>query len=205
MKGNTDIRTELELISKPVAAIPDKPVFTVPDGYFDRFPELMLLKVKALDEELTADQETAAISPLLAGLGKKMPMQVPEGYFEKIAQPERPVASAPVVSMQKKSFRVYAVAASVIAVLGFAMLLYRMSVTEQPPMVSVSVKEELPKLSEQEMGDFLAAFPDLTAGTDPVNIVAGNMEVEEMITDVDEKGLEEFLSELPDLQSSKLN
>jgi len=47
MQRNPDILNELGNISKPLSEMPDKPVFSVPDGYFDRFPDLMLLKVKA--------------------------------------------------------------------------------------------------------------------------------------------------------------
>jgi hypothetical protein len=73
------------------------PVFSVPEGYFDRFPQELLDKIKAGKggmkqaeghglgqdkQDGTAADELAAISPLLGRIGKKMPFQVPEGYFD---------------------------------------------------------------------------------------------------------------------------
>lgn len=207
MKGRQDIASELEQISQLMAGMPDKPVFTVPDGYFEQFPEQMLLRVKSLDHAaLSAAEEIAGLSPLLAGLDRNMPMKAPEGYFNRdniVPNPEK--EQAPVVSIARRSFRMYAVAASLVAILGFAMLLFRMSATEQAAVGSVNVSAELPKLSEKEMDDFLAAFPDLGASTEPITVASGSIVVEDMISDIDEKGLEEFLSEMPDVKTDKLN
>lgn len=90
-------RFELQEISPMLAAdnSTGRP-FAVPAGYFEGFPDRMLVLAKTLggaavagQQGKTADvaEETAALSPLLAGLSKKMPFEVPAGYFEHAAIP----------------------------------------------------------------------------------------------------------------------
>ncbi len=59
-----------------------KPVFSVPEGYFENFASSVLKKMKAA--ELPED-ELAVESPLLAGLSRQMPFSVPVDYFSSLA------------------------------------------------------------------------------------------------------------------------
>lgn len=88
-------RSELQEISPMLAAdnSTGRP-FAVPAGYFEGFPDRMLVLARALAsipieivETAGAAEETAVLSPLLAGLSKKMPFDVPEGYFESATIP----------------------------------------------------------------------------------------------------------------------
>jgi hypothetical protein len=76
-------------------------VYSVPEGYFEGFAEKLMSRIKAPQGavplggtllsgqdptgEQTAREELAQLSPLLAGIDKKMPLQVPEGYFDNFA------------------------------------------------------------------------------------------------------------------------
>src|SRR5579859_1209335 len=113
MNGKNDISNELRSLSELVATIsretpyrvvddyfmdlPDrvllrvqthhKPLtFSVPEGYFDRFAEELLARIKssAAGAE-TVDQELGAISPLLVQLRLLETYRLPEGYFEEIS------------------------------------------------------------------------------------------------------------------------
>lgn len=212
MRKAPAILNELGNISKTLSEMPDKPVFSVPDGYFKRFPELMLQKVNAMDmaDAAVTDpaQEIASLSPLLAGLSRDMPMKAPEGYFHAPSAPGALVEKAvptPVVRLPVRRFHRYAVAASVLAILGSAMLFLKISGPDKTPQAEVSVSAELPGLSETELNEFLTALPELDAGTEPVALASASLDVEGMIAEVDEKGLQEFLSEMPDLQTVKNN
>lgn len=203
MRGKSDIQVELESLSKEVSEIPVKQVFTVPEGYFDLLPELILERIKAMEGEHA--EEISSLSPLLAGISRKMPMSVPEGYFSEVRFPSETAAKSPspVVSMPKNRFRLYAVAASLIAILGFGTLIYNMSQL-QGSLDPLSVSKELPKVSEKEMDEFLSGFPDITV-PEPI-VVAGNpAEAEEMMRDIDEEGLKDFLSDQPEITPQKLN
>ena len=203
MRGKSDIQVELESFSKKVSEIPVKQVFTVPDGYFDLLPGLILEKIRTMEDG--HKEEIFSLSPLLAGMSRKMPMSVPEGYFSEVRIPSETGEKTPaqVVSMPKNRFRHYAVAASIIAILGLGALIYNMS-QQQGNMDPLSVSKELPKVSEKEMDEFLSGFPDITV-PEPI-VVAGNpAEAEEMMRDLDEEGLKDFLSDQPEITPKKLN
>ncbi len=75
--------------------------FNVPEGYFEGFAQGLLDKIKAgqagaRDSDSSPDnvsndvsndprQEIVRLSPLLAGITRKLPYQAPEGYFEELS------------------------------------------------------------------------------------------------------------------------
>ena len=60
-------------------------------------------------------------------------------------------------------------------------------------------------LPAETVPKFLTALPDLDTGAEPITLASANLDVEGMIAEVDEKGLQEFLSEMPDLQTIQKN
>jgi len=77
--------------------------YTVPAGYFDQFANSILLKIRQMEvsrrqmdsshrqlEDSPADarEEISNLSPLLAGLSRKMPFEVPDGYFKNVPVPQ---------------------------------------------------------------------------------------------------------------------
>lgn len=54
--------------------------FSVPEGYFDGLATSILAKIK--DQQVSAVQEIAELSPLLAGLTRSMPYGLPVNYFQ---------------------------------------------------------------------------------------------------------------------------
>lgn len=76
----------LQMLEK-VKAVSGSGNFSVPPGYFDQFPSKILSAVKTeglFDSEVK--KELYEISPLLAGMVKKMPFSVPEGYFNSFSE-----------------------------------------------------------------------------------------------------------------------
>jgi len=91
---------------------PSSAPFQVPEGYFEGFAGGVLARIKAgqgaraysgepaatgLSE---AAEELSLLSPLLSGISRKAPYQVPEGYFEELSPiltglRERPVYTVP--------------------------------------------------------------------------------------------------------------
>ncbi len=55
---------------------------SVPEGYFDSLPGLLLQKVKQANADVR--EELEQLSPVLAGIGRRMPYSVPEGYFDTL-------------------------------------------------------------------------------------------------------------------------
>jgi hypothetical protein len=163
----------------------------------------MLLKIREL--EIDADAELNALSPLLAGISKKMPMSVPDGYFSEVKIPaqEEP-AIAPVIPLKRSPYRSLAIAASFVFLLGFAAFLFNRMSQEPMQTTPVNVNAELPKVSDSEMNEFLNAFPDL-GPTEPITVASGPVDVEYMIEDIDEEGLKSFLQDLPELKTQTFN
>jgi len=64
------------------------PLSPAPDNYFDSFPSIIIQIIKrssGVSKSEEAVDELSSISPLLSGLLKKNPYEVPEGYFNELA------------------------------------------------------------------------------------------------------------------------
>jgi hypothetical protein len=70
-------------VSPVLPAKKDNP-YQVPQGYFDNFATSVLQRIKA-DEAQSAKEELETLSPLLSGLGKKMPFSTPDNFFEELS------------------------------------------------------------------------------------------------------------------------
>lgn len=70
-----------EEVLPPVLREASGHAYTVPAGYFDQLADTLLRRVKADDDSLSAEEELSVLSPLLSGIGKKIPFQAPAGYF----------------------------------------------------------------------------------------------------------------------------
>lgn len=82
MNSRNNIKDELKELNSQLPLEKGPEVYSVPQGYFDRFADLMLQKIRT-EQAISASEELASLSPLLAGLSKKMPFAVPEGYFSR--------------------------------------------------------------------------------------------------------------------------
>jgi hypothetical protein len=72
-----------EEVSPVLPGKKDNP-YQVPQGYFDNFAASVLQRIKA-GEAKSAKEELETLSPLLSGLGKKMPFSTPDNFFEELS------------------------------------------------------------------------------------------------------------------------
>jgi len=84
MNSRTHISDELRELNSSLPADANKPVFTVPEGYFDHFAASVLAKIKTTEADAVSD-ELSALSPLLAAIPRKTPYSTPENYFTELA------------------------------------------------------------------------------------------------------------------------
>ena len=82
MKNRITIQEELKELNSQLPLEKGPELYSVPKGYFEGFAASMLEKVKT-DKAVTASDELEALAPFLAGISKKMPFTVPEGYFPR--------------------------------------------------------------------------------------------------------------------------
>lgn len=208
MPSSKHILNELSAISQTVANITDRPVFTVPENYFAQFPEKLMSKIR--DD---AQYETTLISPLLGGLEKKTPFTVPEGYFsaledqlKKSVLPAVAPETATVIPMfRKRQAWKLSVAAMVAGIIGISAWFFFQQETASFDPAQVNVKAELPKVSEDEIADFLLSVPEMPQAETISVAGLDNLNVEDMLKDVQDGELQDFVKEMPDSQPEKLN
>ncbi len=208
MPERDHILNELNTISQAVANIPLVPVFTVPENYFAEFPEKMMEKIRE-----DAKYETQLLSPLLGGLEKKNPFSVPPGYFtaleeslKKSAEPVDMPSRTPVIRMYRaRQVWKLSVAAMIVGVIGISTWLFYRQDAAVMSTAQVNINAELPKVSEEEMADFLLSVPDMPQ-TETLQVAGlDNLDIEDMLKDVQEGELQDFVKDMPDLQPQKLN
>jgi len=208
MPVENHILNELNTISQTVANIPRSPVFTVPENYFAEFPGKLMEKIRE-----DAKIETELLSPLLGGIQKKNPFSVPDGYFstfeDQLKKSTLPVVMpepAKVIRMSgTRQVWKLSVAAMVAGVIGIAAWLFYQQDTDMAVPTQVNINAELPKVSEEEMNDFLLSVPEMPATETPQVAGLDNLNIEDMLKDVQDGELQDFVKDMPELQPEKLN
>jgi len=84
MSSHKYIQDELRELNSTLPLHVKEPVFSVPEGYFENFAASVLARIKK-ETAVSAADELASLSPLLAGLSKKMPYDVPQNYFSTLS------------------------------------------------------------------------------------------------------------------------
>ena len=84
MNSRNQIQDELVELNSALPANLHKPVFGLPEGYFENFASSVLDKLK--EDALSATDELSRLSPLLASVSKKPPFSVPENYFTTLSE-----------------------------------------------------------------------------------------------------------------------
>ena len=82
MNSRKHISVELNELKTDLPIDQNGNPFTVPEGYFEGLADSVLSKIKG-EKQLSAMDEIAQLSPLLAGISRRMPFIVPDSYFQK--------------------------------------------------------------------------------------------------------------------------
>lgn len=73
------------------------------------------------------------------------------------------------------------------------------------PTLQVNVNAELPGVSEEEINEFLLSVPEMPFSETLQVAGLDNFNVEDMLKDVQETELQDYVREMPDLSPEKLN
>ena len=76
----TNIQDELNSLNSNLPADVNGMPYTVPNGYFEGLAASVMAKIKNADE-VSASEEIAQLSTLLAGISRTVPFSVPDHYF----------------------------------------------------------------------------------------------------------------------------
>lgn len=187
---------ELATLSPLLSSISKKMPHSVPAGYFDELGKKLEQTISTSNEE-TTQEELESLSPLLIGLKKKSTYTVPEGYFENL-QPaigkENVVEKVKVVSIARQNWFRYAAAALVIgfvATIGFFALNKNEKIDPENKSFAW-VKKNLKKVSTDEINKFVELANEETTDVAKND---GKDEINNLLKDVSDKEIQEFLND----------
>lgn len=188
---------ELASLSPLLSKISKRAPYAVPAEYFDsvekKLEQLLIINNKGQ----TAGEELEDISPLLNKLKKQTTYTVPDGYFENLQLPvvnENIDTKAKVVSITSRKWFRYAAAALVIgfvATIGFLLL-------NKPERIDPSVKsfawvqKNMKKVSTDDINEFVELA---SAGTPDVAKTDAKEEINNLLKDVSDKEIQDFLND----------
>jgi hypothetical protein len=177
-----------------------EPVFATPEGYFEGLDERIMAGIRQHPDYQNSTEEILSISPVLAGLQKINPYQVPTGYFENISasinkelNPE-----AKVISITSRKWFRMAIAAVTITFFAMTGILY----LNQSNKVDASknpdgwISKNIKKLSTQDLDAFIYSTDPGFHGNEMASIKPVKSEyVKSLLEDVSDAELDEFLDE----------
>jgi hypothetical protein len=86
MRNGNIIQEELSALGSSLPSAASGSLYEVPKGYFEGLAAAIMAKLKEGDapsDAPSAAEEINQLSPLLAGISRKMPLEVPSGFFEE--------------------------------------------------------------------------------------------------------------------------
>lgn len=195
---------ELRYLSPSLSNISRKMPNSVPPGYFEGLAERVMELVRESNDYQTSKEELETLSPFLSGLKKTMPYSVPQGYFESLGE-KRNLSTAKVISITKHRWFRYAAAAVVTGVIVLAGFMYFNSRNSVDPVEQpyAWVKKSIKKVDKSDIDAFVKlADEELTnlaaVATSPVK----PEEIKELMKDVSDKEIQDFLDETIVTESS---
>ena len=196
MTQRNNILQELQELNSSLGEIQAARVYSVPEGYFENLAELVLMKIR--EGEVSSAEEIDNLSPLLSKASRKMPFEVPGGYFDQPLQ--RPQAK--IVSITRvKWFRIAAAAVVSSAILLAGWLYFGPGANERKAnRVFVKLSRDINKMTETQkdnMIDYIDAGLDGNETAQGINRVT---EVKELLKDVSEEELKLFQEQSEDIE-----
>lgn len=196
-----DAAEELRYLSPLLSGLSKQMPYTIPAGFFEGISERVIAGIS--DENKTPADELKELSPFLGGLKKEMPYSVPTNYFEQLEAPAKMVELRPVakvIPIRKPNWFRYAAAAAVItfvAIGGF--LLFNRNGSIDPRTQSAEwVIKNTKKISTDEINKFVQLADEESRDVVSVDVKSQVKEindVQELIKDISEKDIENFLDD----------
>jgi hypothetical protein len=190
----SSVSEELEILSPLLSKANKEMPFAIPSNYFESLDHS--IAIIATNKEDSPKEELESISPLLNSIGKQNVYSVPWGYFEQInSAPETKV-----VSIKRRSWIRYAIAASITALVFLAGFMF-VNRPDKAGRVLVRLERDVKKMDDTQK-DKLIEFID--AGFDGKETVQNNPvksnEVKDLLKGVSEQELKDFEEQFEDIE-----
>lgn len=200
----TDVKAEIGYLSPMLSVVSKEMPYSVPVGYFGNLDETILQRIREHADYQTSEEEIESLSPMLSGLRNKNPFSVPAGYFENLRSGVEKHETKVISITRRKWFRL-AVAAVIIGVIIIGGILFFNSGKVDPnknpeEWIAKNVKK---KVSTEKIDEFVAlAKEDDSMKPVDQNISEKTDEIKELMKDVPEKDITEFLNDAVALESN---
>ena len=199
----TNAKEELEYLSPLLSDISKDIPYSVPAGFFQNLNEEVLQKISKRSNHQTSEEEIEILSPLLSSLKNKNPYSVPAGYFETLETTGEKTETK-VISITRRRWYRLAVAAAVIGIVAIGGLLFSKPGQIDPnknPQAWIN-KNVNKNVSQDKLDEFVKLAEDETVNMIPENDVTKQAEIKELMKDVSEKEIEDFLNDAIALESN---
>ena len=198
-----DAKEELGYLSPLLSNISKEVPYAVPPDYFQNLSENITQHITEHADYQTSEEEIESLSPLLSRLKNKNPYSVPAGYFESL-ETKTEKKEATVISITKRRWYRLAVAAAIIGVVAIGGLLFigKNKVSVDNPYAWIN-KNVTKKVSEEKIDEFVSLVNnDNNEKVEDETDVSKQAEIKELMKDVPEKDIEEFLNDAVALESN---
>lgn len=203
-------KDELKYLSPLLSNVSKKAPYSVPAGFFQNLSQDVLKKISEHEDYQTSEEEIGSLSPLLSSLKNKNPYSVPTGYFEKIEtgvvrkDSFEEKKETKVISITKRRWYRLAVAAVIIGIVVIGGLLFIKSGQVNPvDNPHAWIEKNVKKVNKDKIDEFVSlANDDSNEKADNESDAAKKAEIKELMKDVPEKDIEEFLNDAVALEST---
>ncbi len=200
----TSTKEELEYSAPLLNNVSKESLYSVPADYFQNFADDVMQRINGKDVHQSSEEEIQTLSPLLSSLKNRNPYSVPAGYFEalKTAVEKKETKVISIASRRWYRVAVAAVVIGIVAVTGLLLLNDQPNVMKDP---EAWIKKNVNKKVSQDKIDELATLTKTNENstvTDETKTATEQAEIKEMLKDVPEKDIEDFLNDAVALSSN---
>ena len=199
----TNAKEELSYLSPFLSNVSKETPYSVPAGFFQDLSEDVLKRISEHEDHQTSEEEIETLSPLLSGLKNKNPYSIPAGYFERL-ETGIEKKETKVISITKRRWYRLAVAAVVIgivAVSGLAIFRSKQVDPNKNPQAWIE-KNVDKKVSKDKIDEFVKLAEDESINVAYEKDDVKLSEIKELMKDVPEKEIEDFLNDAIALESN---
>ena len=199
----TNAKDELKYLSPLLGSVSKEMPYSVPAGFFQDLSEDVLKKISEHEDYQTSEEEIEGLSPLLSSLKNRKTYSAPAGYFEKL-ETKIEKKETKVISISRRRWYRLAIAAVVIGIVVIGGLLFLKSGQVNPvDNPHAWIEKNVKKVDQAKIDEFVSlANDDSSEKVDKESDAAKKAEIKELMKDVSEKEIEEFLNDAVALESS---
>jgi hypothetical protein len=200
----SDAKDELKYLSPLLSNVSKEMPYKVPAGFFQDLSEDVLKKISEHEDYQTSEEEIETLSPLLSSLKNKNPYSTPAGYFEKLETGVEKKETKVITITRRKWYRL-AVAAVIIGIVVISgLVIFRSNQVDPNKNPQAWIEKNVDKkVSKEKIDEFVTLVnADNNQKTDDESHAAKHAEIKELMKDVSEKEIQDFLNDAVALESN---